>query len=236
MAEDKQHAKKAILTELESIKGLLDEEADNSVPTLQEVVLSEDELEQTALEIAPDEASQAKPADHSASTLRPSGSLEQDHDGDASADTAIAETGIGGLDDENSPDFSNDPLAPLPGQQSLFGDPDVAKPQHHKLSRRNKKRLKKQNEALPQAQGDNPFLPKHIRERLQGNKPHYGMKDFVATEDNIKTLKATQQQALIDDLVAEFMPQIETELRSRLADLLSNQEEASQADSPEKSE
>lgn len=71
------------------------------------------------------------------------------------------------------------------------------------------------------ARGENPFLPKHIRDRLHTNK---------ALVDIINESKANLPPAgfsnpdpvkqLIEQVIADFMPHIETELRLRLQQLV----------------
>ncbi len=196
MAEEKKEAKAAILNELESIKGLLDEEGlegDEMVPTLQEIVALDDQTHAIN-----ENVTAAAPA------------------------TSPTETEIEEATIENSK-----PLAPLPGQQSLFGDGDVPKEKptsdktsNKKLSKKARKRKNRQ-----QNQEENPFLPKHIRDRLQGNKPHLGMQGFVSEPSVEKPARPQQHQLIIDELVAEFLPKIELELRQRLERMLDRDSE-----------
>ncbi|MCP8898754.1 hypothetical protein [Gilvimarinus xylanilyticus] len=77
-----------------------------------------------------------------------------------------------------------------------------------------------QNQTPPQeskpftakARGENPFLPQHIRERLKG---YQGQESTAAAEANTHP----RQQDLIDELVRSVMPQLEAELRLKLAAL-----------------
>lgn len=119
-----------------------------------------------------------------------------------------------------------DPAAPkpLPGQQSLF-EPREAGSRLHKAGPNQKagQGLKLERPVLPKKPvGENPFLPQHIRQRLRGNQPlPVGMPPpYPSYQAETEALERSQQhenQALIDSLVAEFMPKIETRLRERLA-------------------
>ena len=131
--------------------------------------------------------------------------------------------------------------AALPGQQSLFDERILI--------------MEPAPSDLPAANGENPFLPAHIRERLNKNKNtvleelanigetlarssnQYSsvktkLADAAATEGNLsaepntasssqstnaeRTTKAAPNDALIDELVAEFLPKIEAALRKKL--------------------
>lgn len=106
------------------------------------------------------------------------------------------------------------PHAPLPGQQSLFNEPSSESTLANKESI-----AQKPEPALPT--DENPFLPKHIRDRLQGNKPHLGMQGFKPSELTSNTSKQqVQARALVDELVTEYLPKMEAELRQRLHKLI----------------
>jgi hypothetical protein len=191
MAEEKKAAKAAILNELESIKGLLNEEGledDEMVPTLQEIVALDDDPNSATSESAPTQTHQ----------------------------TEIEESTI----------TNAKPLAPLPGQQSLFGDGDVTedKTEPHTPSNKQPNKKARKYENKQQNSEENPFLPKHIRDRLQGNKPHLGMQSFVSEPLDSKPDSPKQHPQIIDELVAEFMPKIERELRQRLEQMLDRDE------------
>ena len=74
---------------------------------------------------------------------------------------------------------------------------------------------------LAKASGENPFLPKHIRERLHGNNPpplfeYETAKKIVNSTKNIANKMNKPRQILVDEVVNGLMPQIEAELRHRL--------------------
>jgi len=123
------------------------------------------------------------------------------------------------------------PYAPLPGQQSLFSEgrsepnsdshpePNSNKPSGEPNTAKNE---------TPLPADENPFLPKHIRDRLQGNKPHLGMQNFKPSElakepselAKEPSVQQAQTRALVDELVTEYLPKMETELRQRLHKLI----------------
>ena len=110
------------------------------------------------------------------------------------------------------------PYAPLPGQQNLFNE-SGSEPSSEPNSSSKESITQKPEPALPA--DENPFLPKHIRDRLQGNKPHLGMQSFIPPELSAKTSKQQMQtRALVDELVTEYLPKIEAELRQRLHKLI----------------
>ncbi|WP_049721885.1 hypothetical protein [Gilvimarinus polysaccharolyticus] len=69
------------------------------------------------------------------------------------------------------------------------------------------------------AQGENPFLPQHIRSRLRGNRAG----DF-ATEAS--DLKNTARQQLIDDVINDLLPQLKATLHTKLSVLTDAQLQA----------
>ena len=102
----------------------------------------------------------------------------------------------------------------LPGQQSLFSSGDS---EHKSRSR-------------PTARGENPFLPKHIRDRLDERRQALAddiaqASAFFPVRQDAKQDSKSQakpridqdaHQALVDELVAQYLPRIERELRMRL--------------------
>jgi hypothetical protein len=115
------------------------------------------------------------------------------------------------------------------------------------LAKRLKEVAEKQEMPLPQrkplvtpkANGENPFLPRHIRERLKGNNiiPSYELeaaqKIISATKSSSYSLNSDvvvnnfsaihknfltkPREHLVEDVVKSLKPQIEAELRQRLA-------------------
>lgn len=90
---------------------------------------------------------------------------------------------------------------------------------------------KPQKASRPAAKGENPFLPQHIRERLTQNKnsileelAHVG--ESLNRHDKSSSMAKQEHSsddpddALIDELVAKYLPKIEFELRARLKEQL----------------
>lgn len=147
----------------------------------------------------------------------------------------------------------------LPGQRNLFDD-SVADNNHPESQptqqtdtpekeKRSRKPQGKPRAKVEQAKGENPFLPKHIRERLHTTKSLMEVikeapldtqavyhNKFISEHPEAKALEpqalepAEKNSAiklsdhdkldlLINEVIAEFMPKIEAELRARLTNL-----------------
>lgn len=152
-------------------------------------------------------------------------------------------------------DDKSDLLEPSLGQQSLFDQP--ASTQQKKNTRPEKSKPK----ASPVvADEENPFLPKHIRDRLSrgrstimdelmqvGDSLNRDKSQFqyspADTEIETTTASATpappaplphpskQTDRIVDELVAEYLPRLEAELRKRLREQLSTAGKHTTADS-----
>lgn len=76
----------------------------------------------------------------------------------------------------------------------------------------------------PIARGENPFLPKHIRDRLQERRQM--LADDIAQASSFFPRRSAsapipaEHQQLIDDVIADYLPRIERDLRRRLQQLL----------------
>lgn len=75
--------------------------------------------------------------------------------------------------------------------------------------------------ATAKPNGENPFLPQHIRERLHGNNPpplfeYETIKKITSATKQLQAKNGSPRQQLIEDVIMGMMPQIETELRHRL--------------------
>lgn len=81
----------------------------------------------------------------------------------------------------------------------------------------------------PTARGDNPFLPKHIRDRLEERRQTLAndlaqASAFASASPQRphtpahqkKSSPMTDDQTLVEELLAEYLPRIEAELRRRL--------------------
>lgn len=221
MGNDKSKTKSAMLSELESIKGLLLEEDD--IPILQEVIEPRVSAPSTSSHlstpITPDDKSAAakNQIDEKSETQVPETRVivEQQQDFFDAEDDALAggEDLLESLDDLEAKTAA---LTHKPGDNNRMG----ARPN------------------LAKATGENPFLPEHIRARLHGNNPPplfaaeaarkiAGSARPITQLGNLQprsTLsKATSiQQDIIDSIVARMMPEMEKELRQRLETLSKN--------------
>ncbi len=86
-------------------------------------------------------------------------------------------------------------------------------------------------EMLHHPLGENPFLPQHIRDRLSSTHKalEKSQSEQISTPPSTQRTSSTQQnqanqssthQKLVDELVAEYLPKIESELRQRLSETL----------------
>jgi len=158
------------------------------------------------------------------------------------------------------------PLGVLPGQRNLFDDSSVNKvspeqtinPQKNasKPSKKSSATASKPRVKVEQAKGENPFLPKHIRERLHTTKSLMEVikeapldtqavyhNKFISEHPEAQALERTNHSRgeqlsehdkldiLINEVIAEFMPKIEAELRVRLTNL--SQQESTPIGSPD---
>lgn len=116
-----------------------------------------------------------------------------------------------------APQQPSNAMKPLPGQQSLFEAPL-------------EKQTSEPEAAIKNPVSENPFLPKHIREKLDREKSRYQQNQDL--QKNYQQNKApvshrstdahtsTADEALIDELVAMYLPKIEEDLRQKLRDKL----------------
>jgi len=155
------------------------------------------------------------------------------------------------------------PVGVLPGQRNLFDDSlsnavplETIQTQPFDTSERAKKSDKvptKPRAKVEQAKGENPFLPKHIRERLHTTKSlmevikevpldtqavyhnkfvseHPEARLLEHAEANIKDKLSEHDKLdiLINEIIAEFMPKIEAELHARLTSLATSKSDYNQ--------
>lgn len=97
---------------------------------------------------------------------------------------------------------------------------------------------------LSSGRGDNPFLPKHIRDRIAANRKQSAMMATIppvlpaaaaaqhAEPSDSSTAKpdAPSDEQLIDDMVQRFLPAIEAALRERLEALIHEQRDPQEDD------
>lgn len=82
----------------------------------------------------------------------------------------------------------------------------------------------------PRGQGENPFLPQHIRERLSANRARNAPKQNTKQSDDSERppparseKPASPREQLIEETVASVLPQVAEELKQRLARLSDKQ-------------
>jgi hypothetical protein len=188
--------KAEILQELESIKGLLQEEDDIPILRTIDETLSETLTEEIPA-ISGSQQQSANPA-----VLPGQTSLFDEEPGSA----ASAEKPNPGnpVTPERKPGFA----AHLKPGSSSFA---------HSLSQSSTPA----NRTLAKASGENPFLPQHIRERLHGNNPpplfeYETAKKILSATKNIANKINKPRQTLVEEVISGLMPTIEAELRHRL--------------------
>lgn len=217
MVDTTTKTKAAMLLELESIKGLLLEEDD--IPILQEVELIEpNDLSTRDSEPLTFSTAASEP-------LKPSPRViveeQQDFFSSSASHPALNE-------DEHTTDLL-DTIEEL--------EQHTAEVTAHKLPHELHKTTPRPS--LAKATGENPFLPAHIRSRLHGNNPpplfaqetaRKIASASVPTRLLGNTFGANQgskgtrlRNAIIDDIVEKFMPDIERELREKLEMLTKEQ-------------
>lgn len=192
-ASDIAHEPKAMLSELESIKELLfdeDEFEECDIPVLDHTVISEDLTVTSSRKEATADLLSVE-----AQQLHPeveSASEDQDSEEHDSTDTELLAI--------EQPIESDEPSLPI-DQPSLFQDPSTA--------------LNHRQQSV-KAHGENPFLPKHIRDRLQGNR---------GASSNITQPLPVQLEVdqILDEIISQFLPAIETKLRARLKPVIDRQ-------------
>ena len=121
----------------------------------------------------------------------------------------------------------------LLNQQNLFGHDQEEKladafasdglytTAHDSLTERpaaDRSRQRHSNRLSPpvKARGENPFLPKHIRDRLHTNKT---LVDIIRDYPPAPESQPHPTNHVVEELIAEFLPKIEAELRQRLLKL-----------------
>jgi hypothetical protein len=128
------------------------------------------------------------------------------------------------------PELSKVPYA-LPGQQSLFESgsptksgaaakgknqtPESSQAENSSAEETFKKRSSKQG-STTKARGENPFLPQHIRDRLHTSKT---LVDIIKEHPPAPEQKAHPTNHIVEEIIADYMPKIEAELRERLLKL-----------------
>jgi len=220
MGENKAKTKSAMLSELESIKGLLLE--DDDIPILQEVidqqaqVESADTHEEQSADFDEDLHFDEPPLNQPASPAKSIADL---------ANKSAARVIV-----EQQQDFFSS-IHDADTAEELLDSLDHLEEKTSRITAQKSDNLKSHRPQLAKPLGENPFLPQHIRERLHGNNPpplfaSETARKIATTSRPVTQLGSTQsrfssrptnpQQELIDSIVAKVMPEIEKELRQRL--------------------
>ncbi len=214
----------AILQELESIKGLLVDEEE--IPVLQEVIdtaeaqlesgESVDEEDLQELQQAYRDLLQAQDNTGSEEEIAPDTPTVEPTANEtavkAELQTSLFATDFSELEDQTSApsdEFAVEAKAP---------ESEADKPLD--LDRRGSSARRP---GVTKATGENPFLPAHIRARLHGNRPPPLFEPHMPPPaPTVEASKSSEpgdrvnRALLTDELVAEFLPQIEAALRDRL--------------------
>lgn len=122
-------------------------------------------------------------------------------------------------DCESTRQESTGSMTVLPGQQSLFEEANSASNSQPNYSvevetQQQSSEIKTQDSNL-----ENPFLPKHVKERLDRERSLYQKEIDAAAKlqnPNAPLSDIEDHDSLIDELVKLYLPQIEHELRLRL--------------------
>lgn len=242
MSDDKHKTRVKLLNELESIKDLLDEE-DGSLdlepplltstiddlddapllteaieePLLVDEVLSDEVLvdETPVAEALPDDIPVLQEAiDPVEAAIEPVQEDAVDHPADISEleQPSLFHASEGNTAERSTPEAGQTQPATAPNPPSA--------------------------QKLSAARGENPFLPKHIRDRLTANR-----KNQAALMESLKPIAAPtpppqpanislpDEKQLIDELVQRFLPEIEAALRERLEAMIREQSKTPEAGS-----
>ena len=199
-SEKKRKEKQDILTELESIKTLLDNDQNDSDKLIDEIPVLQETVDDISIPDAPYSEEMAEQVSEQSLSKQ---SLPEQSESEPHRPTTAS--------------LADTP----PNQQPLFDTPN-----HHTPPK-----------TVTPALKENPFLPQHIRKRLNGNidittyppkkqayDPHTIYHDNPSIMPEIsgispemaKLLQTINVDSLIDSLVREMMPQIEIRLRQQL--------------------
>lgn len=199
-----------ILAELESIQDLLNGADPEHIPVLSHS-LEADTTEELDLEFEPALLEEAVPT------------LEAElRDEDATLS----------LDDHSEQAESGDTTEQLTAADNAQQS-ELFEPQVEKSLEANKPQDFSRPAKAVKASGENPFLPQHIRERLNSQSYKKSAAEAAGAQDQQApdhaetklTDDADHYQEIIDKLVAEYLPELEKALREKLKALLDSSSE-----------
>lgn len=221
--------KTAMLIELESIKDLLVEE--DNIPTLQEVIVSHPAAELNKK--APTEEVQEVLLLEVTATQEEMELALHQAQVNAQENALIQETSKAFKTEQQQDFFDLTALGELPApsatpDQGIRAVPTSVNSKTSSLLSEIKPATSSIKPSKPSSQ--NPFLPEHIRARLQGNNPppsfvrenitrHNIRSSFSVSTNRLASTKTSQQQQLINDVMDAMLPEIESALRERLEKL-----------------
>lgn len=252
MVDNTGKTKTAMLQELESIKGLLNEEDD--IPILQEVIEEHidtehsplqqhdlDELQHQFQALSQTISGISKPLSDTGQAPTSSSLLEAFNRASQHTPTAVRQSSLfdAGSDSEADEWDLEDASAVAPERELRMPERDLQSPGREIKSPAKTASLdtqaKSERPALAKASGENPFLPQHIRARLHGNNPP-PLFDFTAGTNlppvrpkaaaQLPRLDNVARQRLIDEVVASLLPDIKKALFQRLDELTQQELEA----------
>jgi hypothetical protein len=217
MPSDKEQLKarkNALLTELESIKDLLNRNDVDTIPLLRDAI-----IEQRA-DLSPEANAQEKFIDTTIN--EPETLWEEDEPRDpfdASFFDALIDSDTTFTHTASASDTIHHGV--LPSQQSLFSTT-----QRVRLSTNPTPSTAQAGGAAQPKTGShaslskNPFLPPHVRQRfeksLEESKPEPSKDELLKHAAKKAEVNASYTERLVDQLVAHHLPKIEAELRSKL--------------------
>ncbi len=222
-SDDSQHSRTRLLRELEFLRAQL---ADPETPDYEqdEIPLLIDQVEKAIgdTDESAAEASTDANTEEIAALRAAYQQASEEIDGDRATPVEEAMARL-------APDQAAGDANASPAQQALF-EPDAQRlhtPPHLNAPSSTPTPVQPPR---PVARGDNPFLPKHIRDRLEERRQ--ALADDIAQASTFFPPKGAQPKntasehstarALVDDLVAEYLPRIEADLRRRLLEQLNN--------------
>jgi|SRR5690606_22881253 len=227
MMDSKKKTREQILGELESIQQLLGDDelpeppllTDTDAPLLTEAV-EDEEADWDPPILRETLGDQALPDEPQSSDVD---DLAQQRSGDqpqAPADPQPEATDSRAVAEEQQPGLFDSGAEAAPTHDAPRGADDSWR-----------RRESDSGATLPKS--ENPFLPKHIRDRLTANRLLQAelvksLGQAPAPGQAPQAAKAVSDQAveaLVDELVRRFLPQMEAELRRRLRELVAEAEE-----------
>jgi hypothetical protein len=177
--------KNTLLTELESIKNLLDAQETDNIPLLQDTIIPK----------GPE--AEAQPL---------------------SAVTDGVLPGQRSLFNEAKAKFAPESGPAEPSKNQVLNDvPVTFETNSNNISTNNTSTAKTANTS---SLSNNPFLPAHVRLRLQRDANNQQQHNSDDDKKSIAIVDASYTQRLVDQLVAHHLPKIEQELRRKLVQVV----------------